>query len=56
MLNFIKTALAVKKVELLRVISPANHVEAKKAWLEQAQKGHFTNPTFIYNSACLIFN
>lgn len=50
MLDFIRTALTAKKVELLRVISPANHVEAKKAWLEQAQKGHFTNPTFIYNS------
>ena len=50
MLDYIKTALAAKKVELLRVISPANHVEAKKTWLEQAEKGHFTNPTFIYNS------
>ena len=50
MLDFVKTALATKKVELLRVISPANHVEAKKAWLEQAGKGHFTNPTFIYSA------
>lgn len=50
MLDFIKTALAAKKVELLRVISPANHVEAKQAWLEQAAKGHFTNPTFVYNT------
>lgn len=51
MLDFIRTALTAKKVELLRVISPANHVEAKKTWLEQAEKGHFTNPTFIYHTA-----
>lgn len=50
MLDFIKTALSADKVEMLKVITPANHVQAKKEWLEQAERGHFTNPTFIYNS------
>lgn len=50
MLGFIETALSAGKVEMLKVITPANHVQAKKEWLEQAKRGHFTNPTFIYNS------
>ena len=48
MLNFINTALAAKKVELLRAISPANHVQAKEEWLKEAEKGRFTNPVFTY--------
>ncbi len=49
MLDFVKKALSVRKVEMLRVITPANHAETKQAWLEQAKQGHFTNPQFVYN-------
>lgn len=48
MLNFIKTALTAQKVDMLKVITPANHVAAKQEWLEQAMHGHFTNPQFTY--------
>lgn len=48
MLDFIKTALTAQKVDILKVITPANHVAAKQEWLEQAMHGHFTNPQFTY--------
>lgn len=50
MLDFIKSALSAPKTEMLKVITPANHAEAKKEWLERAEHGQFTNPTFMYNS------
>jgi hypothetical protein len=49
-LNFIKSALSTPKTDMLRAITPANHADAKKEWLEQAKKGHFTNPQFTYSS------
>lgn len=51
MLDFAKTALDTQKVELLKSITPANYNEAKREWLEQAKKGCFTNPKFVYSAS-----
>ena len=50
MLKFATTALNAPKVEILKNITPANYNEAKQEWLEQAKKGHFTSPKFVYHA------
>jgi|GEM_PF-2362151 hypothetical protein len=49
MLKTLQRIIGVEAIDLLKVVTPSNHLTAKEAWLQEAEKGHFTNPIFTYN-------
>ena len=43
----------VSTLNPVEMVTPTNLAEAKSQWLEQAENGIFTNPTFTYNAQLL---
>lgn len=41
------------KINLVELVEPINSVEEKEKWLEEAKKGNFTNPKYVYDKALL---
>ena len=48
MLSTLENIMSVQPLDLLKVVTPVNHKEAKEAWLADANTGLFTNPIFKY--------
>ena len=49
MLDILQQIINAGAIDLLKVVTPENHLTAKELWIKDAGKGLFTNPVFTYS-------